>query len=184
MRRQGSPGKGEQTETQEPTTEGRGPGGARDPERRKTEPAEDQDPIEEDVDQIGEDDYPNDRLRPTEGLKTLPKDNEEEEWQHPGRETDAVGRRQGHDVSRLAKVCEDRLGCEEQDRRGNREQSGENHSALYAARNRGCVARAHRLGHDRIEHHQRAHAEDRGNEEVQVAQRDGGECLGRTGGRP
>jgi hypothetical protein len=44
--------------------------------------------------------------------------------------------------------------------------------ALHASRNALVVAGAHGLGHHGIEREERAHAEDGGGEEVQVAKRD------------
>jgi hypothetical protein len=112
-------------------------------------------------------------------LKALSKYNEEKERQHAGCEPNTVRCREWHDVGRLTKQREDRRGGEEQDRGGNGEQTGENHSALHAACDRGRVARPDRLGDDRIQDHQCAHAEHGRHEEIQIAERHRREGLGR-----
>ena len=133
--------------------------------------AEDEDPVEGGVHQVADDDRDHDRRGAVHGLEALPEHHEEEERQHAGRQAHGVrGRRRDH-VGRLARQQHERLGQEQQDGSGSREHEGDDDAALDSARHRGIVAGADGLGHDRVQHHQRAHPEYAETEEVEVAQR-------------
>ncbi len=116
-------------------------------------------------------------------LQALPEHDEQEERQHPGSEPDRVRRREGYDLGWLVGQPQDRAGHEQDPDRRHGQDDREQHPALDAASHRGGILRAHRLGHDGVEHHQRPHPEDADAEEVEMSQRDGGEADRRVAGR-
>ena len=179
MGREHSQGEQRQPNGQEPPADGGGPGGADRAHRRESELPVDQDPVEQDVGQVGEHNHDDDRTQPAERLQALAEHDEEKERQNARREAHAVGGGQRHHVRGLAEQRENRgSGCE-QDRARDRQKKREDDAPLYATRHRGRVTRPEGLGHDRIEHHQRAHAEHGRHEEVEVAQGHRREPLGR-----
>ncbi len=135
--------------------------------------AEDEDPVEDDVDQVGRDDGDDDGADPVHGLEGLAQHHEREERQDPGRRRVHVPRGQGDHVGRLPQRHDHRLDQQERDQGQHRDGQGQQQPPLDPAGNGGSVPGPHGLGDDGVQGEQDAHPEDRDEEEVEVAQRHG-----------
>ena len=86
----------------EPAGDGGGPSGADRTQGRGAQVPEDQYPVREDVQQVGEDDRPHDRRHPAHCLQDLAKDDEAVERPHTGDQRMRIARRGGNHLPGLA----------------------------------------------------------------------------------
>jgi hypothetical protein len=145
----------------------------------EAEATEDPRVVEDHVDDVRDHHRDHDRREAVHRLEALPQRTERVERHDP--DDGDAGVRRGHvgHRGRLAQHPEDGTGGEEQQRCQRAQQERQDQPAPHPARHGLGVLGAHRLGHDGVEHHQHAHPEDRRAEEIEVAQRDGADGLGR-----
>ena len=132
----------------------------------------DEHPVEPRVHQVGDENRRDDGAGSAQRLQALAKDDEEEKRQHARGEAHRVGRGERDHLRGLVGPAEHRARREEDGNGRDGQQRSQDEPTLDAARDAGLIVRANRLGDHRIEHHQRAHAEDADAEEIEVTQRD------------
>jgi hypothetical protein len=170
-----SPGDDQETGRQKPARHARGHAGPHRTEPRKPQVAEDQEPIEKHVRDVRECHGDDQRSREVVGLQALAKHDEHEERERARHEGQYVVAGDGNDVGRLVQQREQRRRGDEQQRGDDPEHDRKDEAALHAEGDGGLIAGADALRDHRIEGHENAHAKDGDREEVQRAQRHGGE---------
>ena len=150
-----------------------GPGGG------ESQSSIDPEVVETEVGQVAGDHRADDRGDALDRLEALAQGAEEIEGDDAGDLDACVRRRHVGDAGRLVQECEHGPGREEQGRRNDAQPERHDEAALDTARHGDRVARAHRLGDHGVERHEGTHPEDRRAKKVEVAERDGGDRLGR-----
>jgi hypothetical protein len=151
--------------------------GARQPERRHAQVAEDEDPVEDDVEDVGGQNHPERRSHLLAALEVLAQRAVDQEEGNARDLHQRVVVGHARQLRLLTREQQEALRLCPEQRDGEREQQRHGDAALERPSGPRAVAGAVGLGHDRVEAHQDAGREHRRPEDPDVRERRRGDRL-------